>query len=540
MIDKNKIIKITFLILIVFFGLQLMSRGFMSLGSRFKGTILFRAASIIFPMDSKPRVRDSQVRLRQAKDNYQSIISGLQTTVHLNMLDHKAHFFLGSAYLSQPSLSDKDLRKGISSIHRAIRLKGGKDVIMNIHAVKFTIANWDRLEEKDRRLASRQLIKIISKINPETFQSIIETWETHCRDIDIFERTLEEAPQYFKAVADSMTRLQMNMKLRQVYMLNHEIHTLNSVRDRYRGLSPGSPNLLERLKELHKELEEQVPGYHKLMPGNKFKERHYKDVMMRLDFHILHRLFTGSQWKAQNHEQQEVLDFIIHIIHELELRNDLDELYQVLDRRSLFDLGHLKVHYIKNLIHLKMQDYGTIIRNLEELEPSLTVKQSPKDQARNQGELLLLLVDSYMSSRLLTKADSLLNRMQERFFDLPGLYLRKMRIQQVLGTNPIQSGETLNRYSHLYQGRKILVGEKRVEKYVYLIDNNIVEIRLDETFKEQIRDFHLLQVYVDGRIRHEVYTSEMALDEPILVKVTPFERFTKHIVRVDIIKIEKR
>ena len=84
--------------------------------------------------------------------------------------------------------------------------------------------------------------------------------------------------------------------------------------------------------------------------------------------------------------------------------NDLDELQKLLEENNYFKDNDFPSLYLKTLIAYKKGSYSDIISEIEALRKSISFVK--KEQLADYTNILLLLVDSYYSSKLLTAAES--------------------------------------------------------------------------------------------------------------------------------------
>ena len=61
----------------------------------------------------------------------------------------------------------------------------------------------------------------------------------------------------------------------------------------------------------------------------------------------------------------------------------------------------------------------------------------------------------------------------------------------------------------IQNSRFIDLNSMQLKKVVYFLNDPVIVIHLSETFKEKIRDKHLLQLFVEGKIYFEQYLSKL-------------------------------
>ena len=538
--NNTKLRNILFFALMIFFGLQLISRFISAIGSRTSSPQFYKISALCFPFESEPFHRYAYMRLNESLHTDPTLhnitgikesIASFKRSISHNPFEHRSHFNLGRAYLSLLPLDEETFAKGMDSIKRAIHLQGGKDTLMSRRAVGLMVKYWQRLSDEDKQLCNTLLKKVIHRIEDDSFDSLLANWELNCKDVKLFDGVLEKTPRHYQKVADALTRLEKDMNYRRLFLLNHEIFTLAKVAEKYRALSNQSPNLLEQLESLRLRLKQNIPGYYRLIRNNKFRKQFHRDLLKRLDFHILSRLLTNEEAKILPRHQEKLQNFIHSCIEDFTTSEDLEDLYEFLDREKFFHTKDIPVSYIKGRLLFGKQDYSALILQMEELRYAAAAALTGQDN-KEYLDALLLLSDAYISSRLLTKALTVLAEIKTYAPQSMELYRQSMKIESTIGAEKVGQ-DRLKYYDIMRASRFLQVDQTSLDIVVYIVDNNVIELRFTDSLKEQIKSFHLLQVYIDHHIRFEAYLSQ--LKEPVKVKVFPYERFSKHTVLVKII-----
>lgn len=523
----------------VFFGLQFVSRLISSLGSRTRSPGLFKVAAVCFPFESEAYYRYGHAKSDGGKNEG---ISFLERALFFNPFDNRSHFDLGRATLSQRPLSDQMYRKGIDSLGRAVRSGGGKKTAVCVRVLASMLDYWVRLTDPEKGLCRKLLKNVIDKITPADFDAILGRWESSSRDVSIFEGALESAPRYYRRVAAALTRLEIEPELRRVFCVNHEIFTLEEVKEQYKKSSNRSPGLLERLTALRLRLKQEIPGYYKIVRNSKFKRQTFQDLLNRLNFHILFRYLTTPEKQGLPGQPSETDRFVLSCINDFHSGEKLEELYRFLERHGYFTAGGPAVSLARGRILFKMRDYAAVIAHLERARFSLP-----------DPDVLFLLSESYISSRLLTRALAVLSGINDltslSSHSLMELYRQEMKIEYIIGPGASENEQRAYYYRLLNDSRRIELLEPSVERTVYLVNHAIgvagiddinlsvdeIEIGFGEGLKEKIKDRHLLQVFIDGDIRFETYLGQLDFQKSLKIKISPFERFAKHSIKVIII-----
>ncbi len=88
--------------------------------------------------------------------------------------------------------------------------------------------------------------------------------------------------------------------------------------------------------------------------------------------------------------------------------------------------------HLKTLISYKKGDYSDVISEIESLRKGISFVK--KEQAADYTAILLLLVDSYYSSKLLTAAEAVAAELYKEQPDNPDILWRVLRVQKILGS----------------------------------------------------------------------------------------------------------
>lgn len=564
MISKNnKPIKtVLFIALAVFFGLQFLSRLVSSLGSRTGSPGLYKVGALCFPVEAEPFYRYGFSLLREStagdSAGRDKGISFLERSLFLNPFNFRAHFDLGNAYLSRRPLTEDMFKKGIAALKRTVRLGGGKNTDVTRRALELMLDSWPRLSDKEKQLCRQLLKSVVGKTGKENFQALLGRWEASSRDVTLFEGVLETAPQYYDLTAAALTRLEIEPELRRLFKLNHEIYILEDVGEEYKKLSNRSTDLIERLKTLRLRLKQNITGYYKLVRNSKFKQQNYGELLTRLNFHILSRFFHAGSPGDPPQQREEMENFLLACIDDFSSGNELEQLYRFLDKNNFFSSGSVRSLYIKGLILFKKRDYAATIAHLERVKYDVSTEYGTHGDEYRRS--MLLLSDAYISSRLLTRALTVHSEIDVRSSRssssvVMDMYLQKVKIEYITGPETVENNSrSLSKYYDLFnRSRSIELLDRSFQTDVYLVsggratrgsdndgkgnylDINEIEIRPGRGLKEKVKDRHLLQVFVDGNIRHEVYLGQLDFDKPLHFKISPFERFSKHSIKVIIL-----
>ncbi len=556
--SEKKLINILLIGLLIVFGMQLLSRVSSAIGSRIAQPALHKIGAFAFPLESEsffrygynsmnkskktgtrqnppePKAAPDQKTGNSAATGSDESITAFNRAIFINMLYYKAQFYLGKTYLLHEAPGRAFITKGAACLRRAVLLQGGRDTVMSTHALFLMLNHWPHLSDEDKRLCGRLIKKNITEMDLNSFEDMLKRWEAHCGEVSLFKGVLRRAPQFFNPVADSLARKELDAKLRKIYKLNHEIYSINEINNQFMELSNQNPNLLEKLKTMYRQLKQDIEGYYLLIPHNNFKEQFYLALIKRINFQILRYCFSTWAWEKQTDQRDQLETFITNCIDDLDNSRNLEELYRLLKREKYFDISDYRSDFNRGRILYKMGNYPAVISYMESLR--LSIVPHTKEDIQRYSRVSLLLSDAYISSRLLLKARSLLVEMEQSTHDLMELYRQRKKIESIIGPEKKENPQKSTYYKLLENSRKIELTGSSLDTTVYIENSKDLEITLADSLKKpkaSSEPGHLLKIFIDGRICHEVYIGQLI--EPIILTIPNGEKFSKHNIKIRII-----
>ncbi|MGD2085459.1 MAG: hypothetical protein PVH61_04665 [Candidatus Aminicenantes bacterium] len=546
---KKKIVyRIIPLVLLLFFGLQFLSHMFLFIGENkpdFKNLPYLKLSSLVFPIDARPLceyglvlLKKQQQSLGNTSHDLKTGINYLKKSLYANMLYYQAHFYLGNAYLYENLQDPTRLDQAMEAFKRAARIRA-HNTRLSRDVINLLLSMWPFLREEDKTFCTGLLDKSLKKLTPGDFDSLLETWGLYSMDVDFFKDGLKKRPEFYRAAAEKMLQQNIHLEARQEFLSRFAADKLSRVLRQYQAyMTKPHPQLLQKLKHLFRYLTTE-PSFHYylLKPENKFDQKNYFEFKRRLNLHILQLLFSQEGWQKDLQLRRELRTFIFSYIDDIKSIEQLDTFYDFLFEKKYFDLSAsaLRVFYIDQLMKFKSGQYDTVISETENLRKSVSYVK--KEHLEDYSDILLLLTDAYISSDLLFQALEVVNEIEITTANRTDVYWRKMQIEEVIGPEEEKEEkltEQKNRQYELIRGsRWIELNAPSIEKNVYIIDNNTIEIQLSDSLKNSINTFRLLQVFINGRLFYEAYPGQLTF--PVEISLPVKEKYSRYTIGIRIL-----
>jgi len=536
---KKMVYRVILVALIIFFGLQFLSHLFLFIGEKkpgFQGQPYLELSSRCFPMDAEPSCEYGFMLLKKQRQSPGTTTTDLKTGIDYlkkslmaNMLYYPAHFYLGSAYLYENLQDPTRLDQAMEAFKRAAFIRGNQTLI-SMDVINLLLSMWPFLREEDKTFCTDLLGRSLKKLTPGDFNSLLETWGLYAKDVNFFKDVLKKRPDFYQVAAQKMLHLNIHLEARQEFLASLAADKLSGFLRLYQVYTAEpSPQLLEKLKQLFGYLTtEPSMQYYLLKPGNKFNQKNYFEFKKRLNLHILQLLFSQG-WQTDLQQRSELRTFILSYIDDLSSIEQMYAFYDFLVRNKYFDLSAsvLSIFYIDQLLKFKSGQYDTVISETENLRQSVSYVK--KEHLGDYSDILLLLTDAYISSDLLFQALGVLNEIEITAANQADVYWRRMQIEAVIGPEKEKDEKTSEQKNRQYElirsSRQVVLDSPALEKTVYLIDNNTIEIQLSDTLQRSIETFRLLQVFINGRLFYEAYPRQLTF--PLEISLPFDQKYTR-------------
>jgi hypothetical protein len=446
-----------------------------------------------------------------------------------NPLDYQARYYLAKAYLHFSSVDNDSFDLGVAELKRAARIRGSnKQIALDCAKVFFSL--WPLLEKEDQEFASDLLANVMPELSWPDFSPLVEMWSLYVQDAPLLMELLKQKPEFFGPAANQLVAAGIPLTQRHELLDLHETHSLDALERRYNELSLSGGIGLDDARSLLGQLRA-LKGFHRLQPGSSFSQEKSDNLQRTLLLGVISGLLTDPKAKADPRTPGQLKEYILAYITDHSGLNELDDLQNLLSEKNYFKENDFASLYLKTLIAYRKGDYGGIISDIEALRKGISFVK--KEQAADYTNILLLLVDSYYSSKLLTAAEAVAGELYQNQPDNPDVLWRILRIRKILGSEGPPDKALDDKLAAVENSRFLTVARANVFYDVYLFNEPAIEIALDPALRAKLKPGQLLQVFVDGHVAYESYVQD--LPEKIVIGAPFVSIESKVIVQVSII-----
>ncbi|MCK5055327.1 MAG: hypothetical protein KAT34_01620 [Candidatus Aminicenantes bacterium] len=531
LLTNKKVVAVILVLLILFFGLQCLSQLFFNLGNGKEeqaNTGFLKWSCTLSPIAAKPLLEYGYALLQESKKNndtrmLEKSIRYLKKSINVNMLYYNGHLYLGKAYLDhivrEPTIFDA----AVAAFKRAARIRG-IDTRVSMDTMTILLSLWPHLNEADREFCTDLFKKSIKRISKEDFISLLDNWALYCRDINFLKEGMNKMPRYYIIAARKLRQLETDMETRREFLAKHTLYFIAELKDLYQQYrSEATSDLLKNLINLYNNLDKRVSTYYLEDTARQSKQKGYLEFKKQVNSDILKLLFTEEGWQKNPRLREKLETYIFSYIKKLSSMDELKGFDDFLDKRGYFGIidMDLRVFYIKQLLAFKSGQYENVISDTEKFKRSLSFVK--KEFAADYADILFLLTDAYVSSRLMIRAYDTLKEVSANDGNLTDYYWRKMIIERVIG--PDEGEEKNQRLELITNSRFIELVSPSAEQTVYLVNNKEVNIHFADILYGKINSCHLLQVFIDGSLVFEEYLSKVT--SPLTLPISTDQNFSK-------------
>jgi hypothetical protein len=516
---KNRALAFVALILGIFFLFQLGAEFFFALGQgrepekRLKN---LRISMKLFPTEGI-FFNEAGFGLLEAgganRDNaaVKKSVPYFQAALRKNPLDYQSHYYLAKAYLQLSTVGGEYFDLAVDELKRAARIRGSnKQITLDCSSIFFSL--WPLLDDEDRSFAKNLLANAMPTLSWSEFSPLVEMWSLYVQDAPLLMELLLRKPEFFGPAADQLVAAAISMDQRRELLALYEVHTLDAQERRYNELilqgEIGLDNARSLLGQLH-----QLKGYYRLQPDSGFAPEKLAKLQRTLLLQVISALLTDPKAQTDPKSVLQLREYIQAYIADYSKLNSLDELQKLLEEHNYFKNNDFPSLYLKTMIAYKKGNYGDIINEIETLRQTISFVK--KEQATDYTNILLLLIDSYYSSKLLTSAEAIARELYQNQPDNMDVLYRVLRIQSILGDEGLPDKDLNDRLAIVRDSRILKAARSRESFDVYLFNQPEIEIVLDPTLRAQLKFGQLLQVFIEGKIAYESYAD--ALPEKIII-----------------------
>ena len=435
----------------------------------------------------------------------------LLQSLRRNPLDYQARYYLAKAYLQFSAINNDYFDLGVRELKRAARIRGSnKQIALDCATVFFSI--WPLLENEDKAFASDLLAAAMPAFSWSEFSPLVEMWALYIQEAPLLMELLKRKPEFFGPAADQLLAAAIPMEQRHELLALHEVHSLDALERRYNELSLQGEIGLNDARSLLGQLR-QLKGYYRFQPDSGFSPEQQAKLQRSLLLQVISGLLTDPKAQADPQTTPQIREYIQVYIADHSGLNDLDDLQKLLVENNYFKGNDFPSLYLKTLIAYKKGSYNDIIAEIEVLRKTISfVKEG---QLADYTNILLLLVDSYYSSKLLTAAESVARELYENQPDNPDILYRVLRVQNILGAEGAADKVLNTKLETVQNSRFLTVSLVNAVHDVFLFNQPEIEIVFDPAWLAALKPKQLLQVFVDNRIAFESYVE--SLPEKIVI-----------------------
>jgi len=534
-INNDTLIGTVLFFLAIFFILQLAGQIFSSLGEKSKGKRgmnYLGISSTIFPLEAKSSCRLGFQLIEESSqsgstDSLQQSIAYLQKALKINPLYYQSYLLLGKAYLYKNRTDFSSFQDGLLNLKSASRLRGNK-IWVSVDTLKVLLAIWPHLEEEEKSFGKKLLERSIKRMGGDDFNAILDIWGLYSRDISFFKDSIEKRPRYMGNVTQKLMELEIESDARNRLLSIYAGFKLEKIKNSFLKIQgERSSDGMAQIESLYDQLKK-ISIYFFIDSQDKLTRKSYLDLKKDLTLALLDILFLNEQWADDKIQRAHVEQYISDYLEDFGGSKELGELSNYLAEQKNFDSTNLRSFYINQLLKFNSAQYDSVISDCENLRRSL--KFVSKGSMKDYSDILLLLVDSYIASRLLTRASSIIKELDIEVTNPEQIYWRKYQVEQVIGPEREEDGQKDRYYSIIKESRSIELNSPPIKKIVYLDSNKEIEITFSDWLKKRTKDFHLLQICEKGRIIYESYLGE--LTPPIKVRLHSDKKFSRHTLTI--------
>jgi hypothetical protein len=334
---------------------------------------------------------------------------------------------------------------------------------------------------------------------------------------------LKSQPKFFLTAAKELGKREIMLKTRQSFLAHYEIFILDDARERYSSYLKNKPAKYDIVSHVNNLLNRRIHGFYILTSNQEFKQKTYYDLKSRITEIILEDDFKKN-WKKDDEVRRNILKKLEKIISENESITVLNNLYHFLQKKNLFEINDLQVFLLKQQIEFKRAEYSSIISETESLMKTISYVKE-KDQT-TYFNILLLVSQSYINSRLLSRAEEILKEAAALNGSHPEIEWLKFQISSIMENDQLETQSSDVVFEAVQKSRFITINSLQQEPVIYLADANEIEISFDPEFMSTLKEQTIFQVYHQNTIYYEVYKKN--IKTPLHIKIPIKKRFSKH------------
>jgi archaellin len=429
----------------------------------------------------------------------------LRRSLERNPLDFQARYYLAKAYLRYSTVNNDYFDLGVRELKRAAAIRGSnKQIALELGTVFFSL--WPLLENTDKEFATTLLSAAMPTIFWGEFSPLVEMWSLYVQDTSLLMELLRLKPEFFGLAANQLTKAGIPHSQRVEMLARYEVHTLDALERRYNELTLSGTIALKDARSLLRQLRG-LKGYHRLIPESGFLKEKAEKLQRALLLQVIAGLMTDPQATADAQTPIQLIEYIEFYIAEHPGLNELDELQKLLIAGNYFKENDFPSLRLKTLISYKKGDYNGVVSQIESLRKGISFVR--KEQTDDYTAILLMLIDSYYSTKLLTAAEAVAQELYQEQPDNLDVLWRVLRVQKILGSEGVPDKVMNEKLAIVENSRFVTVAKAKAVFDVFLFNQPWIEIVLDPALLAQLKPKQLVQVFVDGKIAFENYVDSL-------------------------------
>ncbi len=460
-------------------------------------------------------------------------MSLLRQALKRNPLDYQARYYLAKAYLQFSAVDGDYFDMAVRELKRAALIRGSNKQIALDCGQGIFFSLWPLLEEEDKTFATDASGQRHAGALLAGIQSAAGDVVALCPGFVPAHGTAASASpnsstwpptSWWPPPSPWSSAANFSPCMKSIPLTPWNDVTTNWA-CRGRSDLDDARSLLNQLRRLK--------GYYRLQTGSGFAP----EKLARLQRELLLRVISGLLGDAKAarlipNQCRRVREYIQKYIADHSGLNDLDDLQKLLEEKNYFKDNDFPSLYLKTLITYKKGSYGDIIAEIEALRQTISFVK--KEQLADYTNILLLLIDSYYSTKLMTAAEKVAKELYESQPDNSDVLFRVLRIRNILGVEGAPDPILDAKLETVDNSRFLILNKTNSSHDVFLFNAPEIEIVLDPSLLAQLKPKQLVQVFVEGRIAFENYVDGLpekivigppftGIERKVKVQVTYFE-----------------
>lgn len=529
----RSILKILILFLVIFWGVNFLSDILFVKGENLKpgnSTDFFKSGKKIFPLSSDAQFRYAYSLLSQFETDNNTVelkksIEAFRDSIKFNQLNYVSYLYLGKALMNLNSPDPDIFRNGLNAIRKASYIRKSS-INVNANTIEIYLSMWPFLSKEDREFTSGLLKESIDKLTRSSFNSILETWSLYSQDGEILQSIFNPRQKFYYETIKLLGKKQLLIKIREKLLAEVELKVLKDSQTKFNKSEKDENPDINLIKSIYKKLSSGFKGYNILIKNSKFREKTFNNLRKK----ILLFLIKSGLKKNDKNPDTEIYKYLNDYINYFTTISDLDDLKKLLSKSEFLNSADLNRQYIKYKIMYVSGQFSKVISELEKFRESLAFLK--KEHIKEYSRILMLLADSYISSRLLTRAVDIFKEIEKISPGLTGLYWRLFKIEKVIGEDEFFKVLKIDNYKLITDSNTLILTSRVTRQDVYFYDKTSFSIVQGDEFEKKAGDFSVLQIFNGDRICAEYYKKDLQF--PIRIDLPPDFKDRKITITVSI------